>query len=248
MIKYAKIIIIMMIVLWCKMSVAQEIIVATEIWEPYNFVKDGKVIGISTEIVERTLQQAGIAIKGGKIGVYPWARAYAMVLEYENVLIYTLLRTEEREKLFKWVGPLIPAEKFYFYKHRTRSDVIVKTLDDAKKYRIGVLRNSVHEQFLTAHGFPKESLEKVSDQVFNLKKLIYDRIDLILDVESTLKIRTQEQNLPLSELEQVLFLFDSGYYMAFSQSTSDAIVEQVQSAFQKVQASGIIQEILRKYK
>ncbi len=246
--KYARMVIVVMLFLWCGMSDAQEIIVVTEIWEPYNFVKDDNVIGISTEIVEHTLQQAGMAIKDGKIGVYPWARAYAMALENENVLIYTILRTEEREKLFKWVGLLIPPEKFYFYKHRTRSDVIVKTLDDAKHYQIGVLIDSIHGQFLTAHGFPKESLDGVSDQVLNLRKLLYDRIDLILDVETTLKIRTQEQNLPLSEFEQVLFLFEHGYYMAFSQKTSDAIVERVQSAFQETQTSGIIQEILKKYK
>ncbi|MBF0377289.1 MAG: transporter substrate-binding domain-containing protein [Desulfamplus sp.] len=220
---------------------------ATEIWEPYNFVKDGKVIGISTEIVEYTIKQAGIAIKEGEIGVYPWARAYKMALEDENVLIYTILRTEEREKLFKWIGPLIPPEKFYFYKHRTRSDVVVKTLDHAKKYRIGILRDSIHGQFLTAHGFPKYSLDEVSEQVFNLKKLLADRIDLIIDLETTLKIRTQEQNLPLPEFEQVLFLFEHGYYMAFSQSTSEKIVERTRSAFEEVKASGVIQQILKKY-
>lgn len=246
--KHARMVIVVVLFLWCGMSDAQEIIVVTEIWEPYNFVKDGNVIGISTEIVEHTLQQAGMTIKDGKIGVYPWARAYAMALEDENVLIYTILRTEDREKLFKWVGMLLPSEKFYFYKHRTRSDVVVKTLDDAKQYQIGVLRDSIHGQFLTANGFPKESLDGVSDQVLNLRKLLYDRIDLILDVEATLKIRTQEQNLPLPEFEQVLFLFEHGYYMAFSQKTSDTIVERAQSAFQEVQTSGIIQEILEKYK
>jgi len=246
--KHAKMLIVVMLFLWCGMSYAQEVTVVTEIWEPYNFIKDGRVIGISTEIVKHTLQQAGMTIKDGKIGVYPWARAYAMALKDENVLIYTILRTKEREKLFKWVGRLLPSEKFYFYKHRTRSDVVVKTLDDAKQYKIGVLRDSIHGQFLIAHGFPKKSLEVVSDQMLNLRKLLYDRIDLIIDVEATLKIRTQEQNLPLSEFQQVLFLFEHGHYMAFSQKTSDAVVERVQSAFQNVQTSGIIQKILEKYK
>lgn len=247
MLKKTGIMTVFLLGLMCSIAVTQEINVITETWEPYNFVKNGRVVGLSTEIVELTLQKAGLTIKNGKIDVYPWARAYRIALNDRNVLLYTILRTEEREGLFKWVGPLVPPETFYFYKHRTRTDVVVNTLDDAKKYKIGVLRDTVLEDFLNKHGFSRQLIDPVSDHVFNLKKLLADRIDLIMDVESSLKIRTSEQGLPLSEFEQGLYLFDHGYYMAFSLNTSDEIVERARAAFREVQASGIIETLQKKY-
>ena len=40
------------------------------------------------------------------IQVYPWARAYKMALEEENVVLFGMTYTQDRSELFKWVGPL----------------------------------------------------------------------------------------------------------------------------------------------
>ncbi|MEE4355768.1 MAG: transporter substrate-binding domain-containing protein [Desulfococcaceae bacterium] len=227
---------------------ADEIKVVTETWEPYNFEKDGKVTGISTEIVEYSLKKAGIGISGNKINIYPWVRAYRMAMEDENILIYTILRTQEREDLFKWVGPLIPSEKFYFYKNKSRTDISLHSLDDAKKYQIGVLRGSVHEDFLLRNGFPATLIQTVADQELNLKKLLAGRIDFIIDTDSSLGIRTKQMNLPLSEFEKTLFLFENGYYMAFSKKTSDDIIEKIRNAFFTLKKEGGVDKIIEKYK
>ncbi|MBF0259511.1 MAG: transporter substrate-binding domain-containing protein [Desulfamplus sp.] len=227
---------------------ANEIKVVTETWEPYNFEKNGKVTGISTEIVEYSLKKAGISISGNKINIYPWVRAYKMAMEDENILIYTILRTQERENLFKWVGPLIPSEKFYFYKNKSRTDISVSSLDEAKKYQIGVLRGSVHEDFLLRNGFSTTLIQTVADQELNLKKLLAGRIDFIIDTDSSLEIRTKQMNLPLSEFEKTLFLFENGYYMAFSKKTSDEIVEKVRNAFSELEKEGEVDKIIEKYK
>jgi len=227
---------------------ADEIKVVTETWEPYNFEKNGKVTGISTEIVEYSLKKAGIGISGNKIKIYPWVRAYKMATENENILIYTILRTQERENTFKWVGPLIPSEKFYFYKNKSRTDISVNSLDEAKKYQIGVLRGSVHEDFLLTNGFSNTFIQTVADQKLNLKKLLAGRIDFIIDTDSSLEIRTEQMNLPLSEFEKTLFLFENGYYMAFSKKTSDDIVEKVRNAFSELEKKGGVDKIIEKYK
>ncbi len=226
---------------------ADEIKVVTETWEPYNFEINGKVTGISTEIVEYSLKKAGISISGNKIRIYPWVRAYKMATKNENILIYTILRTQERENTFKWVDPLMPSEKFYFYKNKSRTDISVNTLDEVKKYQIGVLRGSVHEEFLLSNGFSDTFIQTVADQELNLKKFLAGRIDFIIDTDSSLEIRTKQMNLPLSEFEKTLFLFENGYYMAFSKKTSDDIVEKVRNAFSELKKEGEVDKIIEKY-
>lgn len=225
----------------------QEIRVVTEEWKPYNYSSQGEVKGICTEIVKLSIKNAGFKIAGGKINIYPWARSYRIALSNENVLIYTILRNSRREKLFQWIGPLIRPEKFYFFKKRARDDVKVTSLSDAKKYQIGILRASIHEDFLLSKGFSKSTIQPVADHKLNLHKLLNERIDLIIDTLSSIKIRTKKMGLPLEQFERSLFLFKNDFYMAFSNKTDKAVVNRLKSAFTELKDRGVTCQILEKY-
>lgn len=82
---------------------AEEITAVTEDYPPYNYEENGKVTGLSTEIVKATLDEAEIKYS---IKTYPWSRAIEMAENGENVLIFTITRNKERERNFKWVGPI----------------------------------------------------------------------------------------------------------------------------------------------
>ena len=75
----------------------------TEELPPFNFVKDGNVVGQSTDVMREVLKRTGIP---GSISVYPWKQAYQMAQEGKDTCVYSTSRTEARESLFKWVGPL----------------------------------------------------------------------------------------------------------------------------------------------
>src|ERR1035437_4785529 len=68
----------------------------------YSFLKEGKVIGSATAVVELRLKQA--CFSNYQISLYPWARAYDMALKEPNVLIFLIARTPAREQQFKWAG------------------------------------------------------------------------------------------------------------------------------------------------
>ncbi|MDP6688032.1 MAG: transporter substrate-binding domain-containing protein [Alphaproteobacteria bacterium] len=72
--------------------------VVTETWKPYSYEENGIVKGSATKIVRAVLERAGIDYS---IQVYPWARAYKTALNRESVVLFAVVRTEEREKLFK---------------------------------------------------------------------------------------------------------------------------------------------------
>lgn len=70
--KFLNILVVLMAVLMSTTGFTEEIIVVTEYWPPYNYEDQGKVTGLSTEIVRATLEQAKVK---GNFGVYPWGRA-----------------------------------------------------------------------------------------------------------------------------------------------------------------------------
>lgn len=223
---------------------AKDVQVITEDWAPYNYEKNSKVVGFGTEVVEETLKEAGVSYD---IGLYPWARAYQMVQNNPNTLIYTISRTEERENMFEWVGPFAP-RTMYLFKLKSKKEIAVKNLDDLKKYKIGVVKSDAMEGFFKEKGFNETQLDDVVSEDLNIKKLFIGRVDFITGSELALSYKMKELNFNYGDLEKTLLLVDSGgYYMALNKKTPKEIVDKIKTAFEKLKKNGKIEEISKKY-
>ena len=222
---------------------AQNVVPVTEDYPPFNFVVNGQLQGPGPDIVNAILKDLKIDTK---INVYPWARAYNMAKTEENVLIFSMSRTAAREHMFKWVGK-IAQNNVYFFKLAGRSDVVVNSLDDAKKYNIGAVIADVKAQTLASLGF--KHLDLISKGDINLKKLVGKRIDLmpstILTVETFAKSLGLDKNQfkPIYKINEL----STDLYMAFSKKTSDELVNKFRKSYKKLKANGTIAKIMAKY-
>ncbi|MBU2706853.1 transporter substrate-binding domain-containing protein [Zooshikella marina] len=224
---------------------AKELLVVTEEWPPYNYKKNDLITGYSTEIVRNVLEKANINYT---IRLYPWARAYDLALKNENVLIYTIVRTPERESLFQWLGPILPGKKFYLYKLKHRKDISLTTIDDAKNFKTAIMRDDVTHQFLNARGFEDEKhLDLSVSEEINIKKLFNDRVDLIIGNEESLPIRIKNLQLDFSKVEPAIFMFEHGYYMALSAQTDERLFNQLNNAMKQVFTPKFQQTLAEKY-
>lgn len=233
------------IIFWISIStsVAEEITIVTEHYPPFNYEERGEVKGIATKVVQAVLHHVDVK---ASIRVLPWARAYYMAQHQKNVLIYSLARFPERETLFKWVGAIAPLTT-YVYKLKRRTDIIVETFDDLRAYRIGVLNQAADHQYLLAQGF--DQLDPVSRHELNVKKLQAERIDLFVTQELWFVSLVKSLGLEQEDFERVYYLEDlSGeFYMAFSLTTSDAIVESFRKALRTIKENGTYEAILKRY-
>lgn len=229
-------------------AAAQDITVVTfPNYYPYNFEKDGKVTGMSSEVVNAVLERAGIA---AKVKVYPFVRAYKTAAHEENVLIYSIARIEERERLFKWIGPIAPLDDYFLFRLKKRGDLVIRSLEDAKKYKIGVTRNSIEQQFLERQGFEVgKNLEVVTETTQNYRKVLTNRIDFCMGTPLSVSAQMEALGLPFAELEKALLLIEQkeGLYMAFGRPTPDGLVNQVREAFEEIRAEGMADRIAEKY-
>lgn len=171
-----------------------------------------------------------------------------MALRKKNALMFTAARTEAREDLFKWVGPIAP-RRIYLYKLKRRTDIEVGSFDDAKKYVVGTIRGYAAEKTLLDKGFEiGENTHPVSENIQNIKKLYRGRIDLITSFDLLIAHTVKGTEYSLADFEKVLVL-DGKYdfYYAFNRKTDDAVVARFQNALDDMKADGRFAALLEKY-
>lgn len=215
--------------------------ITTENWPPNNYLgPDDQVVGYATEKVRQIFDSAGIDYT---IKVYPWARAYRLARNEKNTAIYSIFRSKEREPMFQWVCPLIKSQRLYFFRLKKRTDIELKTLEDAKRYHITTARDEFDHQFLLENGFVEQQhFVLSSDDINNIKKLLQGRADLVISTPRTIK--EQLKSLGQSEhlVEKLIPLTTeqtNPLCLAFSLSTPNSIVTRVRQALAQQQQADI---------
>ena len=216
--------------------------ILTENLPPLNYIKDGVLVGPAVEMVKEIQKRLG---SYESIKIYPWARAYQMALKLENIVLFGMTRTSERENKFKWIGPI--ARKRDIFVARKGSGIEILTLEDAKKVkRIGTIRGDAKENYLKSMGFT--NIVPTHDEQKNVQKLIRGRIDLWVYKQPGLKTICDLVGIDINELEQVFSLREFDISIAFSKRTPDSIVLRWQKAFNAMSADGTIEKIRTKWK
>ncbi|WP_413791554.1 MULTISPECIES: substrate-binding periplasmic protein [unclassified Pseudomonas] len=207
----------------------------------YAYQRDNKVVGPGIRIAEETLQRAQLT--DYSLSLYPWARAYEKALHEPNVLIFPLDRTPARETLFKWVGEIHRVAS-RLYKMRDNGNIVVNSLEEAKQYSIGVVRNDAKQIYLQQRGFTRLVISANNHD--NFQKLLNRQIQLLPMPENTARLMSQDAQVDFTSLEEVYTLDEQPHrvHLAFSLSTPDEIVTKAQNAFEQLKASGEVARIM----
>ncbi len=224
---------------------ATQLKLVTENWHPFNFEKDGKPAGISIDIIKAALKEAEIEYS---IRVLPWARAYDMAQVQENIGIFIIFKLPARADLFKWVKIDGFSSKMYLFSPSFRRDINIQTLEDAKKYRIGVTRESSTHHFLLSKGFVEgRNLFPVTNEIQNAFKAEpkIGRLDLTTGDTHSLANWLKTYNFPPDYWKKELLLFEEEFYIAFSKKTDDRILEKVRYGLHRIRANGALDRILK---
>jgi polar amino acid transport system substrate-binding protein len=208
----------------------------------YSYVEDGKVGGAAGRVVEAVLKQAGL--EDYHMGIYPWARAYDRAMREPNVIIYPILRSQDRESLFKWVGHLDWTRPI-LYKLRATPKLPIAVLQDAVAYRVGVLRDDYREKYLHDQGFTR--LVVSANNVDNFNRLLNGQVQLVPMPERDARKLCADAHIPFETLEKAYAMDDLSreIYIAFSHDTADDVVNRVRVAYEQLQRAGVVQRLLQ---
>ncbi|WP_286267052.1 substrate-binding periplasmic protein [Thalassotalea atypica] len=221
--------------------------ILTEHLPPYQMTVDGKVKGFATEVIRSALSHTNIDYS---IKIYPWTRAYHMAINNKNSCIYSIARTPERENLFQWTQAIATTDSTLIGL-RDNSGIEISTLEQAKQYKIAVIRDDVTHQLLIEKGFKEGENLYIVNNSSSLLRLLAERkaIDLIFADIMTVKYRALHDNIDPSIFTPYLNLNDKplNFYLACSLSTPKEIVNQLNQAITTIKSKGQHQAIIEQW-
>lgn len=194
---------------------------------------------IGTDMVREVMRRAGIDYT---IDLLPWKRAYTAALERPDACVYATTRTPERERQFKWAGPIAAAD--WVLMARADRKFKLRSLEDARPYRIGTYHGDARDQFLRARGF---DVDPASDDQTNPRKLVMGRIDLWA---ASLGLNSRQTLARLGYTDKVVpvLVFNRiQAYLACNRAVPDRLVARMNAALDAMERDGTAGRIRRKY-
>jgi polar amino acid transport system substrate-binding protein len=219
----------------------------TEEFPPFNFTEKGKITGVSTEIVRHVMADTGIQYR---IVSLPWKETYQRVQDEPNSLIFSISRNQSREKLFKWIGIIVPTS-YFVMALKSRKDITIESLEDMKKYKIGTTMDDIVESWLIGKGFDTGDFYRSSGDNATLKNfmnLLNNRTDIcpFPDAVAYHIVRKAGNTNPGLLIKKVFPIqeLSGGYHMAAGLHTPDHVVMQISQALRKFKQSDTYYKIL----
>ncbi|WP_245590690.1 substrate-binding periplasmic protein [Nitratidesulfovibrio termitidis] len=208
----------------------------TEDLPPFNFVQDNAARGPGVDIVMEVLRRNGLGASPGDIRVLPWPRAFQLALNTPDALLFCAARTPEREKLFKWVGPVMRVTVGTVVRKNSR--LSPRKWRDLQGLRVGTVRNTVGEQLLIEQGVPSAMLHAATTPGDAVRMLVAGRVDVLaFNIHSTLYMMEQG-NIDSAEYTVSMVLQKLDLYMAFNPDVDSALLDRLQSTLDALRCNG----------
>ena len=128
----------------------------TEEWAPFNYQEDGNVTGISVEILESVFKNIGVNRSGADVRIVPLAEGFKIAQNNSSTVLFSIVRTAEREPLYKWAGPFTRAS-FVLYAPIS-SNITISSAEDLNQYRIGTVEASIENDLLASQGVSESQI------------------------------------------------------------------------------------------
>jgi len=215
---------------------AGEYTVLTNILPPIKFEKDGKVQGVAGDTLIKVMEMAGESIETHDIQVVPWAQAYQNTLDNPDTICLAMAKTPQREKLFKWVGPIYTTKLGLIAKKARMIDL--SGIEDAAEYTIGTVTDSAPEKLLIAKGIPAEDLVRSAKTEEAIHLLVENKIDLFSFAKTPVFYSMLQKRINPDDYQMVLELRTVDLFIAFNKATDDELIHKLQAALDELKTIG----------
>lgn len=216
--------------------------VYTEQYPPLTYLNNtGDITGFGTDVVKEIMKRNQSFYP---INLSLWSNGYELALNNPNFCLFTMDRTELRENLFQWVGP-IGSNITYIYV-RAGSGIIINSVDEARALgSVGTVSSWFSDQYLRDLGF--NNLVSGSDPALMTSKLMNGEVDAFVCTSITFPSILRSLGYQYNRVTPAFALMSSDFYIAFSKTTSSSIVSQWQMALDAAKQDGTYDAISTKW-
>lgn len=226
----------------------QEFLFVTEHLPPFQIDQQGVVGGFATKILQAAIKETTLT---SRYQILSWSRAYNLTQTRPNTCIYSIARTAQREQMFYWVDTITQTDS-HFIGLTDRTDIQIRSIDDAKKYNVAVLKDDVTHQLLLSHGFKEYKNLYVVNNTRSLLKLLTLRnnIDLILADNLTVTYRALYNNMAPDTFKIFLQVNKQplNFYLACNLESDSQGLKQLEQGFLTIKQNGLHDKLSNEWK
>ncbi|WP_203594596.1 substrate-binding periplasmic protein [Wenzhouxiangella limi] len=213
----------------------------TEEYPPITFMQEGRPGGFVTDMVRQMAMEIGIS---DSVELTSWKNAYNLALLHPNVVLFSAERTDAREPLFHWVGPVGQNSAILYA--RSGGDIEVDSLADARAVdAVATTTDWFTEQFLQEEGF--DNLVGSPDPGDSVRRLMDGEANLAIFTDITVADIVERAGYSMDDLEPMLAVSQTDFYIALSRDTDPAMVARWREALAELKKDGRFERIYRSY-
>jgi len=224
----------------------------TEDYPPFNYLENGIPNGVSVDILEDLFSRLNLSINRSAITVGEWATAYETVLNTPETMLFSAVKTAERDTLFKWVGPIAPHSEVALA--LASSEIVLKQVSDINNYFIGVVKDYSSIDMLLDQGIYRTNIV-IYDSPAELYKALVEsmEVQLISYSKAGHALMVQALNYSPASFSLPYTIHTDELYYAFNRETDDAMIADFQSHLDKLKTdksadgSSVYEKILNQY-
>jgi ABC-type amino acid transport substrate-binding protein len=213
----------------------------SEIYEPLNFIENGKLTGLGANLLEEICKALDIPFE---VEVLPWEDGYGIVQNTDNAMLFSTVLNADRKDLFKWAGPFTSVQ-FYFYSNAA-NQLTINSLDDARQVSsVGVLKDYAIEQYLLREGFT--NLVYCVDHRDAFNKLLSGEIELYPSDRFSMESAMKSLGHTIFSLKELLPIRTDMVYFAFNKMVPDDVIADIQKEIDRNKNNGFLETLHKKY-
>lgn len=207
---------------------AADLRMLADVHPPLQFVDHQQLAGYGVEVVEELARRAGDTPHVEQV---PLLRALREAAAQADTAAFTVLRTEEREARYQWVGPLLDAE-VALYSMAPRPAPLQNLAQAAGAGRIVLPRKWVPYAYLRQLGLDNVYGVESPEQMMQLLRV--GRADFVVADTLTIATLAREAGIDPAQLHYQLPVMHQGAYIAFSPATDPQRVARWQAALESM--------------
>jgi ABC-type amino acid transport substrate-binding protein len=214
-----------------------DLTILTEQYPPFNYMEDGALKGLSYDLLALMLADLDQTELLSRIELVPWSRGYQLVQYQPNTLLFSMVRTEKRENLVAWVGPILTNYAACIGKTELSGEFAARPRAESLRGKtVGVIRKDVVDQLVHADAdFSQARIEVIDYPSQAVELLEHDRLDLWCYTKEAVQFYFNQKGVALSNYTTLVDLGPSGeLYYGIHRDTDPAIIDALQAALDRL--------------
>lgn len=215
----------------------------TEEYPPYNYRQDdGEIVGYATQLVRLVMDESGLQYD---ISLAPWTRAVRFTETSDSTLIYSIARTEVREKRFHWLVPLA-ADTYHLFGSATRNHAVTRETLQSGAFSLVCIAADISCLLLERMGVPEKAIVRQADldRPGSLKLVETGRVDFFVGGIRDYHINIVEMGFRRDAFKPVFDLnLGMTLYLGGGLGLNPVYREAIQSAYNRLLESGAYQKL-----